>query len=68
MSVQPAPRARTDAGAAVAPGIRLGWTCRDRRLLAAPYPEPQPDPDLVHEQMAERAALTQARYARGGGG
>jgi hypothetical protein len=27
-----------------APGIRLGWTFRDRRVPAAPYREPSPTP------------------------
>ena len=46
------------------PGLRLGWTFRDRRSLAAPYREPQPDPEVVREQISERAASAQVRYAR----
>jgi len=44
---------------------RFQWS--DRRKLAAPYSEPQPDLGhlLVHKQMAERAAVAQASYARG---
>ncbi len=46
------------------PGLRLGWTFHDRRSMAAPYREPQPDPEVVREQIAERAASAQVRYAR----
>ena len=46
------------------PGIRLGWTFRDRHGLTAPYPEPQPDPDVLRKHTAERAAAAQASYAR----
>jgi len=46
-----------------APGIRLGWTFRDRRAQAKPYREPQPDPGVLHDQIAERAAVAQSRYA-----
>ena len=46
------------------PGLRLGWTFHDRRTLTAPYREPQPDPEVVREQIAERAASAQVRYAR----
>ena len=64
MSVQPVPSAGRSLERLFTPGIRLGWTFRDRRSLTAPYPEPQPDPELLREQMAERAAVAQARYAR----
>jgi hypothetical protein len=47
-----------------APGIRLGWTFRGRGALLTPYREPRPDPSVLQEQMAERAALAQSRYAR----
>jgi hypothetical protein len=47
-----------------APGIRLGWTFRDRRTLAAPYREPRPDPARVSEDLAERAVVSAASYAR----
>src|SRR5436305_11954430 len=46
------------------PGLRLGWTFRDRRSLAAPYREPQPEPEIVRDQIAERAASARVRYAR----
>jgi hypothetical protein len=64
MSVQPALPAGRALERLFTPGIRLGWTFRDRHGLTAPYPEPQPDPDKLRKQTAERAAAAQARYAR----
>ena len=46
------------------PGARLGWIFRDRRMLLAPYPEPEPDLEHLREQAAASAAAAQARYAR----
>ena len=46
------------------PGARLGWVFRDLRQLAAPFGEPEPDPERTREQVAMRATATQARYAR----
>jgi hypothetical protein len=46
-----------------APGIRLGWTFRDRRAQATPYREPPPDLDVLQNQMTERAAVAQSRSA-----
>ena len=63
MGVQPVLPAGRPPERLFAPGIRLGWTFRDRRALASPYREPQPDPDVLREQMAERAAIAQSRYA-----
>jgi len=63
MSVQPAWSAGPTLERLFTPGIRLGWTFRDRRGLTSPYPEPQPDLELVREQMTERAAVAQSRYA-----
>ena len=64
MSVQPALLAGRALERLFTPGIRLGWTFRDRHGLTNPYPEPQPDPDVLRKQTAERAAAAQARYAR----
>ena len=63
MGVQPVLSAGRSLERLFAPGIRLGWTFRDRRALASPYRETQPDPDVLREQMAERAAIAQSRYA-----
>jgi hypothetical protein len=46
------------------PTARLGWVFRDLRRLAAPFGEPQPDPDRTREQVTVRAAAAQTRYAR----
>jgi hypothetical protein len=66
MSVQPALPAGRALERLFTPGIRLGWTFRDRNGLTVPYPEPEPEPDpeVLHKQMAERAAAAQASYAR----
>ncbi|MFZ0166215.1 MAG: hypothetical protein WAL12_21755, partial [Trebonia sp.] len=47
-SAGPAPPAGQDL--LFTPGPRLGWVFRDRRELAAPYPEPEPSPHAVHAQ------------------
>jgi hypothetical protein len=64
MSVQPALPAGRALERLFTPGIRLGWTFRDRNGLTAPYPEPEPDPEVLRKQTAERAAVAQASYAR----
>jgi hypothetical protein len=64
MSVQPALPVGRALERLFTPGIRLGWTFRDRDGLTAPYPEPQPDPEILREQTAERAVAAQASYAR----
>ena len=46
------------------PGARLGWVFRDPRRLAAPFPEPEPDPAGTRDEVAARVAATQAKYAR----
>lgn len=63
MSVQPVLAGRS-LERLFTPGIRLGWTFRDRSSLGTPYLEPAPDPGLVHKQIAERVAITQSRHAR----
>jgi hypothetical protein len=47
-----------------APGIRLGWTFRDRDPTVTPYSEPAPDPDLLHKNLTERVAVAQSPYTR----
>jgi hypothetical protein len=63
MSVQPVLAGRA-LERLFSPGIRLGWTFRDRSSTGTPYLEPAPDPELVSKQIAERVAITQSRYAR----
>lgn len=46
------------------PGARLGWTFRDRRALITPYPEPPPDPELIRQQSAARAAAADRAWQR----
>jgi hypothetical protein len=46
------------------PGARLGWVFRDPRRLAAPFAEPEPDPEGTRGQVAARAAAAQAKHAR----
>jgi hypothetical protein len=63
MSVQPVLAGRT-LERLFTPGIRLGWTFRDREAIVTPYSEPAPDPDLLHKQLTERVAVAQSSYAR----
>jgi hypothetical protein len=44
------------------PGLRLGWTFRDRRTLYAPFPEPPPKPETFHRQAAARLAAAQRSW------
>jgi hypothetical protein len=44
MSVQPALLTGRALERLFAPGIRLGWTFRDRNGMTTPYPEPEPAP------------------------
>jgi len=46
------------------PGPRLGWTFRDRRSLAEPYPEPSPDPAQIRAQADARLAAAQRSWQR----
>ena len=46
------------------PGPRLGWVFRDRRELAAPYPEPEPSPNAVHAQAVARMATAEQAWQR----
>jgi hypothetical protein len=64
MRVQPVLPAGRALERLFAPGIRLGWTFRDRHALAAPYREPRPDPERVSKDLAERTVVAAASYAR----
>jgi len=46
------------------PGPRLGWVFRDRRELAAPYPEPEPSPHAVHAHAVARLATAEQAWQR----
>lgn len=46
------------------PGPRLGWVFRDRDELAAPCPEPAPDPQAIAARLAGRAAAAERALAR----
>ena len=45
-------------------GPRLGWVFRDRRLLAAPFPEPQPDLDAMKAAAGQRATTAETSYRK----
>lgn len=45
------------------PGPRLGWVFRDRRELAAPYPEPEPSQQVIQAQATGRAATAERTLA-----
>src|SRR6266567_6976269 len=61
---EPAPVSRRALERLFVPGPRLGWTFRDLRRLVTPFHEPEPNPEIVREQAAERAVSAQVRYAR----
>ena len=71
MTVWPAPVAGelaaglTDRRAALfTAGPRLGWVFRDRRLLAAPFPEPQPDLEAMRAAAGQRATAAETSYRK----
>jgi hypothetical protein len=45
------------------PGPRLGWVFRDRRELAAPFPEPEPSQQVIQAQAAARTAAAERAMA-----
>jgi hypothetical protein len=45
-------------------GPRLGWVFRDRRELAAPYPEPEPSPQAIQAQAAARMTAAEQAWQR----
>jgi hypothetical protein len=71
MSMQPAPVApvpvaqEADRRASLfTPGPRLGWVFRDRRQLAAPFPEPRPDLEAMRAAAAQRAESADQAYRK----
>ncbi|HEY7920889.1 MAG TPA: hypothetical protein VIE45_14600, partial [Streptosporangiaceae bacterium] len=69
MSMQPAPVAPVPAGAdrrasLFTPGPRLGWVFRDRRQLAAPFPEPRPDLEAMQAAAAQQAESADQAYRK----
>jgi len=66
MSVQPPPPAEVLERRAglFTPGPRLGWVFRDRRQLAAPFPEPAPDLEAMRAAATERAQADDASYRK----
>ena len=66
MSTQPAPVAdAADRRASLfTPGPRLGWEFRDRRQLAAPFPQPRPDLEAMRATAAQQAETAQKAYRK----
>jgi hypothetical protein len=71
MSTQPAPLAPVpvadgaDRRASLfTPGPRLGWVFRDRRQLAAPFPEPRPDLEAMRAAAAQQAESAEKAYRK----
>jgi hypothetical protein len=66
MSVPPAAAggARDQRALLFTPGARLGWIFRDRRELADPYPEAEPDEKAMREKAAARFAEADAAYQK----
>jgi hypothetical protein len=71
MSMQPAPVAPVPVAEAAdrraslfTPGPRLGWVFRDRRQLAAPFPEPRPDLEAMQAAAAQQAESAEKAYRK----
>jgi hypothetical protein len=65
MTIQPPPADALGRRAALfTPGPRLGWVFRDRRQLAAPFPEPPPDHEAMRAAAERRAQADQASYRK----
>jgi hypothetical protein len=76
MSTQPAPVGPASVGpvsvadgpdrraSLFTPGPRLGWVFRDRRQLAAPFPEPRPDLEAMRAAAAQQAESAQKAYRK----
>ncbi len=45
-------------------GPRLGWVFRDRRLLAAPFPEPPPDLEAMRAAAGQLATAAETSYRK----
>src|ERR1700735_329683 len=65
MNIQTQPAGALGRRAALfTPGPRLGWVFRDRRQLAAPFPEPPPDLEAMRAAAERRAQADQASYRK----
>jgi hypothetical protein len=65
MTIQPPPADALGRRAALfTPGPRLGWVFRDRRQLAAPFPEPPPDLEAMRAAAERRAEADHAGYRK----
>ena len=71
MSMQPAPVAPASVAegpdrraSLFTPGPRLGWVFRDRRQLAAPFPEPRPDLEAMRAAAAQQAESAEKAYRK----
>ncbi len=66
MSTQPAPAADVAdrRPRLFTPGPRLGWVFRDRRQLAAPFPEPRPDLDAMRAAAVQQAESAEKAYRK----
>ena len=64
MGVQPVPLPRLLLERLFTPGIRLGWAFCDRRALAAPYPESEPDAGHVQKAGSRTGSGSTARVRR----
>jgi hypothetical protein len=65
MSIQPPPADVLERRAGLfTPGPRLGWVFRDRRRLAAPFPEPPPDLEAMRAAAEQRAEAEHASYRK----
>ena len=65
MSIQPPPADALGRRAGLfTPGPRLGWVFRDRRQLAAPFPEPPPDAEAMRAAVEQRAQADHASYRK----
>ena len=65
MSIQPLPADALGRRAGLfTPGPRLGWVFRDRRQLAAPFPEPPPDHEAMRAAAERRAQADHDSYRK----
>jgi hypothetical protein len=65
MSIQPPPADALGRRAGLfTPGPRLGWVFRDRRQLAAPFPEPPPDREAMRAAAERRAQADHDSYRK----
>jgi hypothetical protein len=64
MSIQPPADVLKRRAGLFTPGPRLGWVFRDRRALAAPFPEPRPDLEAMRAAAGQRAQDEHASYRK----